>query len=427
VSLSGRLGALQEPRFRQLWLGQTASAVGDSLVFVALPFAVLQAGGGAAGLGLVLASFTLGRAGFIVVGGVWADRLPRRLVMLACDALRAAVSAYVAVALLTDVMEVWMFVVTSGLFGAAQAFFSPASTGLVPATISSERLQQANALLQLSHSVTNVFGPALSGLLVAATEPGWVFAIDSLTFVVSAAFLARLRVEPHEPAPRQRFLADLLDGAREAWSHGWIRVGFLAAGVGNVGIGIMFVLGPTIASDELGGAAAWGVILTGGSLGGLLGGVLAIRLQPRRPVPVALFVWSFGALPLLALVPPLPALLIAAASGVFSLGIVYGNAIWETLQQREIPPERLSRVNAFDWMVSLIFMPIGQTLAGPLSERVGVDTVLVAAALLIAVPCLACIPLAGVRDAPRFPRRLPSPASDSAGESPVPAPLDRLP
>jgi MFS family permease len=420
-------GALEEPQFRRLWLGQTASALGDSLVYVALPFAVIQIGGGAAGLGVVLAAFTLARAGFVVVGGVWADRLPRRLVMLTCDAVRAAVNAFVAVALLTDAMEVWMFVVTSALFGAAQAFFQPASTALVPDTVSGARLQQANALLQLSQSATNISGPALSGLLVAATEPGWVFAADGVSFVVSAGFLARLRIRPHEPGPRQRFLADLRDGAREAWSHVWLRAGFLAAGVANVGIGIMFVLGPLIAEEELGGAAAWGLILTGGAIGGLLGSVLALRIQPTRPVPVAFIFWSFGALPLFALVPPLPALAVASANAFLSLGILYGNALWETLQQREIPPARLSRVNAFDWMLSLIFMPVGQTLAGPLSESVGRDTVLVGAALLICVPCFAVLPLNGIRNGPRFAKPLPSRASGSAGESPVPGPLDPLP
>jgi predicted MFS family arabinose efflux permease len=426
VSLRGRLGALQEPQFRLLWLGQTASAIGDSLVYVALPFAVIQTGGRAAELGLVLAAFTLARAGFIVVGGVWADRLPRRLVMLTADAVRAGVNAFVAVALLTGSMEVWMFVVSSTLFGAAQAFFAPASTGLVPATVSAERLQQANALLQLSHGVTNVFGPALSGLLVVATQPGWVFAADSVSFVVSAAFLARLRVRRHEPPPRQRFVADLVDGAREAWSHAWIRVGFLAAGVGNVGIGILFVLGPIVADDELGGAAAWGLILTGGAIGGLIGSVVALRLQPRRPVPVAMVVWSFGAFPLLALAPPLPVLAIASCNAVFAGGIIYGNALWETLQQREIPPDRLSRVNAFDWMVSLIFMPIGQTLAGPLAEVVGEDAVFVSAALLISVPCLGVLPLAGVRRGPTL-TRSPSPAFGSEGGSRAPAPPDPLP
>jgi MFS family permease len=421
-----RLGALRERQFRLLWFGQTASALGDSLVFVALPFAVIETGGGAAELGLVLAAFTLARAGFILAGGVWADRLPRRAVMLTCDAIRGTVNGLVAVALLTGAIEVWMFVVSSALFGAASAFFGPASTALVPATISAGRLQQANALLQLSTNATNVFGPALSGVLVAATEPGWVFAADALSFVVSAAFLARLRVEPHEPPPRQRFLADLIDGAREAWSHAWLRLGFLPAAMGNIGIGVLFVLGPVVADEELGGAAAWGLILTGGAIGGFLGGVLALRLQPRRPVPTALAVWSFGSLPLLALVPPLPAIAIAACSAVFSLGVIYGNAIWETLEQREIPPARLSRVNAFDWMISIIFMPLGQTLAGPLAEVVGKDAVLVGAGLLITVPCLAFLPLRGIRHGPTFTPES-SPASGSAGGSPVPAPPDPLP
>jgi MFS family permease len=419
-----RLGALQERQFRLLWLGQTASSLGDSLIYVALPFAVIQAGGGAAELGLVFAAFTLARAGFIVVGGVWADRLPRRLVMLTCDAIRAVVQAATALALFTGWMEVWMFVVTSALFGAGQAFFSPASTGLVPATISAARLQQANALLKLSESSTNILGPSVAGILVAVWGPAWVFALDSLSFVASAFFLVQLRPRPQEPSPRQRFLADLLDGAREAWSHVWLRAGFLAAAVANVGIGILFVLGPVIAAEELGGAAAWGVIITGGAIGGLFGGILALRFRPARPVPVALVAWSFGALPLLALVPPLPALAIATGNAVFSLGIVYGNAIWETLQQREIPPERLSRVNSFDWMVSLIFMPVGQATAGPLAEVVGVEPVLVAAALLIAVPCFAVLPLAGIRHGPTL---LSSPASGSGGGSPVPVPRDPLP
>jgi hypothetical protein len=144
-------------------------------------------------------------------------------------------------------------------------------------------------------------------------------------------------------------------------------------------------------------------------------------------VSLCLVAWSFGALPLFALVPPLPALAIAAANATFFGGIVYGNAVWETLQQREIPPQRLSRVNSFDWMFSIAFMPLGQALAGPLADAVGVDAVLAGAALLIAVPCLAVLPLRGVRDGPRLltPSLLPS--SGSAGESPVPAPLDPLP
>src|SRR5687767_6635415 len=143
------LGPLRERPFRLLWFGQTASNAGDAIVYVALVFAVLDVGS-KADLGLVLASFWLSRTLFILVGGVWADRLPRRLLMLACDAVRAAVEAFTCVMVLTGSMEIWMFVATGALFGTAAAFFGPASTGLIPQLVSGERLQQANALLRLS-------------------------------------------------------------------------------------------------------------------------------------------------------------------------------------------------------------------------------------------------------------------------------------
>src|SRR5215213_6546912 len=138
--------------------------------------AVLSIGGGASGIGYVLAAFSAAQVAFLLVGGVWADRLPRRVVMLTCDAVRAAVDGFIAFALLTGEMRLWMFVVTAAVFGAASAFFLPAASGLVPETVSAPRLQQANGLLSISQTSTRVFGPALSGLIVALLHPGWVFA-----------------------------------------------------------------------------------------------------------------------------------------------------------------------------------------------------------------------------------------------------------
>lgn len=411
---AGRIGALSEPRFRLLWLGQTTSAIGDALVPLALTFAVIGIGGGASGLGLVLAAFTLARVSFILVGGVWADRLPRRAVMIACDLIRAAVDAFTAVALLTGAMELWMFVVTAATFGAASAFFGPASTGLVPQTVSEDRLQQANALLALTRQSTQIFGPAASGVLVVLASPGWVFAIDAVSFVASAAFLSALRLPALPPPPRQRFLADLADGWREAWSRGWLRAGFLAAAAANVGIATFTVLGPIIAEEELGGAASWSVVLTGGAIGGVTGGTLALRWRPERPLVWCFVAWSFGVLPALALVPPLPALAIGFAFGAFVLGIQYGNAVWESVLQREVPAERLSRVGAIDWTISLVFMPLGQMLAGPLSDALGREATLAGAAALIAVSCAAGLlaPSVSAVRAARVP----------AGEPPAPGP-----
>jgi len=317
--------------------------------------------------------------------------------MLTCDLLRAGVQGLTAAALLTDTMEIWMFVVASAVAGAATAFFGPASTGLVPETVSPVRLQQGNALLSFSSSATEVLGPALAGLLVAATEPGWVFAVDAASYAASAVFLALMPLAKRELPGRQRFLVELADGAREAWSRGWMRAGFLLPAIGNLGLAPFLVLGPVIAKEELGGAAAWGGILTGGAIGGLFAGIVGLRLRPGRPILAAFALWTLGALPALALVPPAPAVVIAIANGVFIFGVVLGNVLYETVVQREVPADKLSRVSSFDWAVSIVIMPIGLALAGPIAEGIGRDATLLLGAALVAGSALAGITTPSVR------------------------------
>jgi MFS family permease len=397
MEIRTRLGALSERPFRLLWLGRTTSTFGDSLVPVGLAFAVLHIGGGASGIGYVLASFSAAQIAFLLVGGVWGDRLPRRLVMLACDAVRGAVDVFIAVALLTGEMRLWMFLVTAAIFGSASAFFMPASTGLVPQTVGAERLQEANGLLSISQSGARLVGPALSGVIVAAAQPGWVFAVDAATFAVSAVFLGRLRIGATPPA-RQRFLADLADGWREVRSRGWLVAGLSAVAFLNLGIAPFMVLGPAIAADSLGGARAWGLIATAAAAGALLGGASAIRLKPRRPLVACFVLWMVGApLVMLALVPPLPAALVAVGAAAFGFGSTCGNAIWETVMQREIAPELRSRVFSVDMLVSICFLPVGQALVGPVAAVVGRGTTLAAAAAMTAVPSALALLVPSVR------------------------------
>jgi MFS family permease len=386
-----RFGPLTERRFRLLWLGRTSSSVGDALVPVALAFAVLRIGGGASGLGIVLACYTIGRVSFIVVGGVWADRLPRRAVMLIADLVRFGTQSATAALLLAHAAHVWELAVLQTLAGAAAAFFGPASTALVPQTVSAPRLQQANALLSLSQSATNVFGPALSGAIVAAAGPGWVFAIDAASFAVSAGFLAALRVTEQMRPEVERFWREVFEGWEEVRAHRWISAGFLGFALGNVGIGIYFVLGPVVSRQHLGGAQAWGLILTGGAIGGMLGGFLGYRVRPQRPIVGSFVAWSFCAAPALALVPPLPVAAIAAASGLLSCAVIVGNTLWETALQQEVRADRLARVSSIDWLLSLCLLPAGQALAGPLAGALGVRATLLLAAGLMSVPDLAVL------------------------------------
>jgi MFS family permease len=391
-----RFGPLTERPFRLLWIARTGSSLGDALVVVAIPFAVLRIGGSATGLGVVLAAYTLGRAAFVMAGGVWADRLPRRAVMIGADLIRFGTQAATAAILFAHALQVWELAALQATAGAAGGFFVPASTALLPRTISAGRLQQANALISLSQSATNIFGPALSGAIVALAGPAWVFAIDAGTFLFSVAFLFALRVADRLAAARKRFLHDLADGWHEVRRVRWLTAGFLGFALGNVGIGMYLVLGPLVAREHLGGAAAWGVILTAGAIGGVVGGLFAYRFRPQRPVATAFGVWSLGIAPVLALIPPLPVVAIMGANALFSAAVILGNTLWETSMQREVRPDRLARVGSIDWMLSLCLMPAGQALAGPLTGQLGVRGTLLLAAALMCLPNLAVV--AFVRD-----------------------------
>ncbi len=239
-------------------------------------FAVIESlDGTATELGLVLAAHTLPLVAFVLIGGVWADRLPRQLVMLASDLVRFAVQATLAVLFLTGAAELWHLVTLIAVYGSAQAFFQPAATGVVPATVSPQRLQQANAMLGLTRSGAFVIGPAVAGAVVAVANPGVVFAVDAATFAVSAISLALLRIPRRvRERARESFLAELAGGWRELVSRTWLWVIIVWATTILFAVVAPFqTLGPIVAKQSLGGAAAWGTIAAALGLGMVAGGL----------------------------------------------------------------------------------------------------------------------------------------------------------
>lgn len=408
--MRGRLGALEERPFLLLWIGQSTSAIGDAISGIALAWAVFEIGQSASALGLVLAAFTAGRVVFILAGGVWSDRLPRQRVMVACDLVRFGTQAAVAAALITGVAELWHLVVAGLLVGGASAFFGPASTGLIPETVSPARLQQANALMSTSGSAAWLAGPAIAGVLVGYLGAGVAFAVDAASFAVSVAFLLALRVPARAaPTERQSFLADLAHGWREVRARTWIVAALVTFSLSNTAIAVFFVLGPVIANEELGGATDWGLAMTIGAGGGLAGSLLALRYRPARPLIPSFLVILFASVALLSLVPPVPAVAIGVASGLMFMGIQLGNALWDTMMQQHVPADVLSRVSSYDWLVSLVFMPLGFTLAGPLADAIGLDTTLIAAAILSAAANLGVLLVPGVRNLRRMDEPAPVP------------------
>lgn len=397
MRLPTSLGPLDQPSFRLLWSGQAVSAVGDGLAAVTLAFAVLRIGGSATDLGLVLAAAAISRIAFFLVGGVWADRLPRQFVMLVSDLVRAAQQIVVGTLLIAGTARVWHLVVGAIIFGTASAFFQPAVTGLVPETLSASALQQGNALMGLSRSVTSVGGPALAGILVALLGPGWVFIVDGLTFLVSALTLALLRLPGRLMPARTSFLRELAGGWHELAIRPWYWLNLCSHALWNFAYAAFLVLGPIVCLRQLGGPSAWGLIAASLGVGSILGGLLALRFRPSRPLVAANLALTPSALQLLALVPPFPVLVIAATCVVGFSGLAFLNEVWEATMQQLIPAHVMSRVTSYDYMISFIAMPAGFALAGPAVMLIGIRPTLVVAALLLALPSILVVAIPGVR------------------------------
>jgi MFS family permease len=369
---------LREREFRLLWLGQSASTIGDRLVFVALALYVTQIGT-PTDVGVVLASHAIPFVAFLMLGGVWADRLPRHLVMVATDVVRATMHALLAILIFTGSVEIWHIVVIEAVFGAAEAFFRPAYTGLMPQTVPEELLQEASAATALVNTVAEFAGPALATALVLGIGAGWAFAVDAATFVVSAAFLIQVRPRRRGKVIEQgSMLSELRGGWREFRSRTWVW-----ATVAIFCFMLIFafapyvVLGPTVAEDVYGSQGFYGVLAAALGAGTIAGATVGFRWRPQRPL-LAAFILNLGwpaSIALFAAGAPRGPLI--AAFVIAGAGLSLFDVWWQTALAQRIPPHALSRVSSYDWMGSLALLPLGYLLAGPIGEAVGAAEVLI--------------------------------------------------
>lgn len=390
----------EEPAFRLLFAGQALSMVGDRITFVVLPFAVLAAGGDLGDVGLVVAAQTLPFALFALVAGVWADRMPRRSIMIASDLVRMACQTAAGVLLVTGTAEPWHLALLAFPFGAADAFFNPAMTGLMQEVVSPRNLQPANALRGLVQSTSLVLGPAAGGALVAIAGAGTALLVDAATFAVSVAFLAALRVRgaPDREPATESVLAGLKGGAAEVRRRPWIAwfLGALSA-YHLIVLPSIFVLGPVLADRELGGAEAWGVIVGAFGVGSVLGNVLLLRWRPARPLLWAAALMAGASLQAVIIGSGAPVAAIAAleaAAGVCVAGVF---TLWETSLQEHVSPQAISRVSSMDYFVSVGTVPIGTALAGPVAEAAGLRPTMAGMSLLGVSAALACLAAPSVR------------------------------
>jgi MFS family permease len=383
--LSVPSGPLRSRNFRLLLACDVISAIGTAVATVALPFAVLRIGGSASDVGYVAAAYLVPLIGFLLLGGVVADRLPRHQVMVAANALQALGQAASAALLLTGHALAWELAALAALRGVGAGFYFPASEGLLPHTVSADQRAPANALDRIGRNSGQIGGAALGGLLVGLAGPGWGLAADAVSFAVAGALRAGMRFPALPQTPRTGLVHELREGWRDFISRRWLWVIVVQfAFVVAILAGTQSVLGPLVADAHLGGARSWGLILAAQGAGAVLGGFVMIRFRPRRMLLVASLAVPADCVFLLALAVPLSVPVIAAAAFLTGVGVEVFGVNWATAMQQEIPPAMLSRLSSYDALGSFALAPVGTVVAGPLASSFGTGPVLLAGAVLVA-------------------------------------------
>ncbi|MEV0011711.1 MFS transporter [Streptomyces sp. NPDC051840] len=379
------------------------TSLGSNGALIAAAFAVLESGGDAADVGLVAAARTAPLVLFLLVGGAVADRLPRHRVMVAANTLNCLSQAVFALLVLTGSAELWQMMVLTALCGTGQAFFGPASEGMLLSSVGPEQAARAFAFFRMSMHGAAIGGAALGGAMIAAMNPGWVLAVDAAAFAVAGALRAFLDVG-HIPPRAQGggLLADLREGWKEVAGRPWFWAVVLQFSVVVAVVGAAeAVYGPLVARDELGGARPWGFALASFGVGTLGGALLMMRWKPRRLLLAGTLCVFPLAMPSAALAVPLPVVGLCAVMFVTGIAIEVFGVSWMTALHQEIPEDKLSRVAAYDWFGSVAMVPLATAAAGPVETLVGRSAALWGCAGLIVLVTAGALLVPDVRNLTR--------------------------
>ena len=370
-------------QYRVLVAAAVASLLGAGLWVVAIVFQVVALGGGPVQVSFVATASSLGLLAFVLLGGVAADRVPRRTILLAVEATKALTVGTVAVLALTDAVQLWHLVVAAFALSVADAFFYPAWSAILPSILPADDLLAANGIEGVVRPlVLQAAGPALAGLLISGWSPGAAFAVHAAAQLLAVAVLLRLAPTPvlREPAAEvtgavRGVLADLHEGYRYMVRTPWLLATLLYACVlVLLTMGPIEVLLPFAVREQTGGgASSFALVLAMYGVGCAVGAVVTASLPlARRYLTVMVLLWGVGCVPLAA-VGVVPQLWLMAGL-LFVVGVSFqaASVIWGTLLQRRVPASMLGRVSSLDFFVSLALMPVSMAVAGPVGEHIGI-------------------------------------------------------
>ena len=400
--------------FRLLAVGQALSWLGTGFETVALAVAVVGNGGSPGDLGVLLAIKVVAMLVCTLFGGVWADRVQPQRAMALADVVRFGTAGGMAVLFAAGDRSLLLLCVLVAAGSAAGSLFQPAMTALKPMLVPVAARQRANATLSVLKTGCSMLGPAAGGLIVAAFGAPMGFGVNAVSYLASVATVLLISTRAERSA-RTGMLAELRAGWHEVRSRDWLLSGVLAATLYHVANGAALVLVQVVALRDLGGASSVGFIGAAEGLGGVLGGALALRWLPGRPLVGGWVTLMLMPLWLGAYVWPGTLGTVLAGAVLGYAGLFYFDVAWETVIQDQVPHRMLARVASWDIVTSFAAMPIGSALAGPLSSAFGIRPVLAGCALVLLVAAVLPLLVSGTRTITR-----------PAGE-PVPAEVALIP
>jgi MFS family permease len=391
---------LSFPAYRALLISGILTVLAMSAFPIALAVTVLDAGGSATTLGLILAVRVLSGVLMAPIGGVWVDRLPRRTILIVADGFRAIIGSIV-IFIDPENISMWILGAIVVLMGISDAFGGPAQGAIMQSILPDHLLPAGNVVKGIAFKGSTIAGPGIAGIIVVSLGTHATYVATSIFFLVGAALLFLVNEGSKVASENQQttFVEEMREGLRVVWYYKWIAAMILMASVQlMMVIGVENVLLPVITKRDFGTASVYATSAALFSAGGAISAFICIKSKVKNPGLVSVVVWGLFVLAPLVLAFPSSKSVIFIAYFIAGFSVGPWEAFWATQVQREVPPEYQGRVFAIDYMGSVGLMPLGMALAGPLVNVFGEPELLIGVAIFHVIICAVVLFVPGVKE-----------------------------
>lgn len=385
--------------YRLFWFSNAIFVLGASAFPIALAVTVLDAGGTATSLGLILGARILSGVVFAPFAGVWADRLPRRNVMIGADLFRSAVVVSM-VFLSAPSMPPYVLGLAVFLMGVGDAFGAAAAGAIIPSLVPDEKLPAANVARNIMTKGSTIIGPGIGGAAVFLVGGRFTFIFTAFAFALGTFFLFKVKEDINGEAREQEpFFTELREGLRTVRDIPWIGAMIVMASVQlMIVIAAETVLLPIVTRREFDSNTPFALSAAAFSLGSIVSAILCVKIKVKHEGYVSIFVWMLVVIAPLSLAFPISGSFIVLAYLFAGFSVGPWEAWWSSAVQREVPPHLQGRVFSIDHMGSAALMPIGMALVGPAVELFGEKQLLIGASVLHVLIGLSILGVPGVKD-----------------------------